>query len=225
VKLGAGTKILFGCYIGSGVTTGEDCLFYPNVTVRERCEIGARVIIHPGAVIGADGFGYIPDGDRHIKVPQVGRVVLEDDVEIGANTTVDRATTDVTRVCAGTKIDNLVQIAHNCIIGENSILAGQVGVSGSVKTGKNVVAAGQSGLVGHIEIGDRVIMGAQAGVTKSIPAGMTVSGYPAREHGLAKKIYAYTARLPELYDRVKELEQRLAELDETKDDEKSKNDR
>jgi UDP-3-O-[3-hydroxymyristoyl] glucosamine N-acyltransferase len=224
-RIGADTKILFGCFIGTGVSVGENCLIYPNVTVRERCEVGDRVILHSGAVIGADGFGYIPDGERHIKVPQIGKVILEDDVEIGANTAVDRATTEVTRICAGTKIDNLVQIAHNCVIGKNAILAGQVGVSGSTTLGENVIVAGQVGIAGHIEIGDRAIMGAQAGVTKSVPADTTVSGYPAREHGFARRIYVYTARLPELYDRVKELERRLAELDKREDEEKSKHDR
>ena len=224
-RIGAGTKILFGCYVGNGVSIGADCLIYPNVTIREKCELGNRVILHPGAVIGGDGFGYVSDGERHVKVPQIGKVVLEDDVEVGVNTAIDRATTEVTRVCAGTKVDNLVQVAHNCVIGKNTILAGQVGVSGSTKLGENVIAGGQAGLVGHIEIGDRVIMGAQAGITKSIPADTTVSGYPAREHGLARKIYVYTARLPELFDRVKELELRLAGLNEKKDEEKSKNDR
>ncbi len=224
-RVGENTKILFGCYIGSGVSIGTDCLIYPNVTIREKCEMGNRVILHPGAVIGADGFGYIPDGERHVKVPQIGNVVLEDDVEIGANTAIDRATTEVTRIQAGTKIDNLVQVAHNCLIGKNGIVAGQAGISGSAKLGDNVIAGGQAGIVGHIEVGDRVIMGAQAGITKSIPADTTVSGYPAREHRLARKIYVYTARLPELYERVKELELRLAELSKTKDEEKSKNDR
>ncbi len=195
------------------VTIGEDCLIYPHVTIRERCEIGNRVIIHSGAVVGSDGFGYAKDGNKHHKIPQIGIVRLEDDVEIGANATIDRATTGVTLIKHGSKIDNLVQIAHNVIVGENSILAAQVGVSGSTELGKNVVLAGQAGLVGHIRIGDGAMVGAQGGVTKSIPPNTRVSGYPAREHGFARKIYAASTRLPELLKEFRKLQKRVEALE------------
>jgi len=225
-RIGSGTRILFGAFIGDRVVIGNDCLIYPNVTIREACEIGDRVMLHPGVVIGADGFGYVWDGERHVKVPQIGKVVVEDDVEIGANTTIDRATTAVTRICRGTKIDNLVQVAHNCVVGRHSILAGQVGLSGSAELGERVTAAGQVGVAGHIKIGDGVVIGGQGGVTKSLPPGVFVSGYPAREHRLAMRLLAFTSRLPELFGRVKAAEAKIARL-EKKDshDETTKNDR
>ncbi len=192
---------------------GEDCLVYPHVTIRERCEIGDRVIVHSGAVIGSDGFGYAKDGDTHHKIPQIGIVRIEDDVEIGANSTIDRATTGVTLIKRGSKLDNLVQIAHNVVVGENSILAAQVGVSGSTELGKNVVLAGQAGLVGHISIGEGARVGAQGGVTKSIPPQTSVSGYPAREHGLARKIYAAMARLPHVMKEFRKLKERVDRLE------------
>jgi UDP-3-O-[3-hydroxymyristoyl] glucosamine N-acyltransferase len=195
------------------VSIGEDCLIYPHVTIRECCEIGDRVIIHSGAVIGSDGFGYAKDGHRHHKIPQIGIVRLEDDVEIGANATIDRATTGVTLIKHGSKIDNLVQIAHNVVVGENSILAAQVGISGSTELGRNVVLAGQAGLVGHIEIGDGAMVGAQGGVTKSVPPNTRVSGYPAREHGFARKIYAASTRLPELLKEFRRLQERVEALE------------
>ena len=213
VTIGPNSTILLGVFIGDGVTIGEDCVIYPNVTIREGAEIGDRVILHPGAVIGADGFGYAKEGTTHHKVPQIGRVVLEDDVEIGANSTVDRATTGETRVKRGSKVDNLVQIAHNVVVGENSIIAAQVGISGSTELGRNVVLGGQAGLAGHITIGDGVVMGGRAGATKSIPANTRVSGYPAREHTRARRVYAVTAQLPELLKRVRNLEKKLGRLE------------
>jgi len=216
VRLGARTKVLPLVCICNGVVLGDDCLIYPHVTVRDRCEIGNRVIVHAGAVIGSDGFGYAKDGEVNIKIPQIGIVRIEDDVEIGANATIDRATTDVTLIKRDVKIDNLVQIAHNVVVGEHSMLAAQVGVSGSTELGRNVFLAGQAGLVGHIKIGDNAMVGAQGGVTKSIPADMKVSGYPAREHSLARKIYALIARLPELFREVKELAKRVDALEKRK---------
>ncbi|MDH3198178.1 MAG: UDP-3-O-(3-hydroxymyristoyl)glucosamine N-acyltransferase [Candidatus Krumholzibacteria bacterium] len=213
VRVGRGTTILCGTFIGEGAEIGEECLLYPNVTVREGTVVGDRVIVQPGAVIGADGFGFAKDGSRHHKVPQIGRVIVEDDVEIGANTCIDRATTGETRVHRGTKIDNLVQVAHNVIVGEDCVIAAQAGISGSTELGRNVTLAGQAGLVGHITIGDNAVVGAQGGVTKSIPPDTTVSGYPAREHGLARRLYAHTARLPDLFRRVRELERIVAELE------------
>jgi UDP-3-O-[3-hydroxymyristoyl] glucosamine N-acyltransferase len=216
VRIGDRTTILPLVCLCDDAMVGADCLVYPHVTIRERCEIGDRVILHAGAVIGADGFGYAKDGEANRKIPQIGIVKIEDDVEIGANTTIDRATTEVTLIRRGAKIDNLVQIAHNVVVGEHSILAAQVGVSGSTQIGKNVTVAGQAGLVGHIRIGDNAMIGAQGGVTKSVPADTKVSGYPAREHSCARKIYALWARLPELFREVKNLAKRVEELEKRK---------
>jgi len=216
VSIGDNSTVLAGTFIGKDVRIGRDCLIYPNVTIREGCRIGDRVIIQPGAVIGADGFGFAKDGQTHHKVPQIGRVIIEDDVEIGANSAIDRATTGDTVVKRGSKIDNLVQIAHNVVVGEDSILAAQVGIAGSTELGKNVVLAGQAGLVGHITIGDGAMVGAQGGVTKSVPPNTAVSGYPAREHKKARRLWAITNRLPDLFERVKDLERKLGLLEEGK---------
>jgi len=214
VVIGDDTTLLAGTFVGEGSRIGERCLVYPQVTIREGCEIGNRVILQPGAVVGSDGFGYARNGATHHKVPQIGRVVIEDDVEVGANTCIDRATTGETRIKRGTKIDNLVQLAHNVVVGEHCILAAQVGISGSTELGNHVTLAGQAGLAGHIVVGDRAVVGGQGGVTKSVAADTVVSGYPAREHREAKRILAHTAALPDLFKRVKELEQRLRELEE-----------
>ena len=211
--VGAQTTILPHACVCADAAIGQRCLIYPHVTVRERCEIGDRVIVHAGAVIGSDGFGYARQGDVHLKIPQIGIVRIEEDVEIGANTTIDRATTGVTLVRRGCKIDNLCQIAHNVVIGEDSILAAQAGISGSTELGRNVVLAGQAGLVGHIRIGDGARVGAQGGVTKSIPPQTSVSGYPAREHTQARKIYAASKRLPDLLREFRELRARVEALE------------
>ncbi|MCK4549550.1 MAG: UDP-3-O-(3-hydroxymyristoyl)glucosamine N-acyltransferase [Candidatus Krumholzibacteria bacterium] len=216
VVVGDRTTILPLACINDGVRIGSDCLIYPHVTIREKCEVGDRVIIHSGAVIGSDGFGYAKDGKEHHKIPQIGIVRIEEDVEIGANTTIDRATTGVTLIRRGSKLDNLVQIAHNVVIGENSVVAAQAGISGSTELGKNVVLAGQAGLVGHIKVGDGAMVGAQGGVTKSIPAGTSVSGYPAREHSFARKICAATARLPDLLKEFRNLQNRVDALEKGK---------
>ncbi len=213
VRIGDRTTILPLAAICSDVKIGSECLIFPHVTIREQCEIGDRVIIHSGTVIGSDGFGYANDGSAHHKIPQIGIVRIEDDVEIGANSTIDRATTGVTLIGKGSKLDNLVQVAHNVVIGENSILAAQVGVSGSTELGKNVTLAGQAGLVGHIKIGDGAKVGAQGGVTKSIPPHTSVSGYPAREHGFAKKMYAASARLPEILKEFRKLKARVEQIE------------
>jgi len=213
VVIGDRCTILPGTVILRHSRIGADCLFYPNVVIREYTELGDRVVLHAGVVLGSDGFGYIHDGERHHKMPQIGRVVIEDDVEIGANTCIDRATTGVTRVRRGSKIDNLVQVAHNVEIGADSVLCAQVGVSGSTQLGNRVTLAGQAGLVGHIRIGDGATVGAQGGVTKSVPAGTSVSGYPARPHQVAVRQQAALARLPELLDTVRQLAQRVAELE------------
>jgi UDP-3-O-[3-hydroxymyristoyl] glucosamine N-acyltransferase len=213
VRIGPGTTIRPFVCVGEGVTIGSDCLIYPGVSIRERCRIGDRVIVHSNAVIGSDGFGYAKDGNEHHKIPQIGIVEIEDDVEIGAATTIDRATTGVTLIRRRSKVDNLVQIAHNVVIGEDSVIAAQAGISGSTELGRNVTLAGQAGLVGHISIGDGASVGAQGGVTKSVPSGISVSGYPAREHSFARKICAATARLPDLLKEFRELQRRVEALE------------
>ena len=211
--IGDNSVIYAGCYIGANARIGRDCLLYPNVTVREDVVIGDRVIIHSGSVIGSDGFGYATVKGVHHKIPQTGTVIVEDDVEIGANVTIDRARFDKTLIAKGTKIDNLVQIAHNVEIGQNCLIVAQVGISGSAKIGNGVIIAGQAGVVGHITIGDGTVVAAQAGVTKSMPAGIMVSGYPAREHSGALKITACLQNLPKLSETVNSLKKRLEELE------------
>ncbi len=215
-RIGDNTIIYPLVYVGRGSRIGKDCLIYPQVMIREGVKIASRVIIHSGTVIGSDGFGYIPHEGKQHKVPQIGRVVIEDDVEIGANVTIDRATLGKTWIKRGVKIDNLVQIAHNVVIGEDSIIIAQVGVSGSTEIGKGVTLAGQAGVVGHIKIGDGVIVGGRAGVLKSVPPNTVVSGYPARPHAQAKRIEASILRLPELHKLVRELKKRIEELEKKK---------
>jgi len=213
-KIGDGVTLYPGVVIGDEVTVDNDSLLYANVSVRERCRIGKRVIIHMGAVIGSDGFGYAFADGRYQKIPQVGIVVIEDDVEIGANAAIDRATLGETVIRRGAKIDNLVQIAHNVEIGEHTAIAAQAGISGSTRIGKYVKLGGQAGLVGHISIGDHAAVGAQGGVTKSVPANVFVSGYPAREHMKAKREEASLKHLPELLKRFKRLEEEVKQLRE-----------
>jgi len=216
VKIGDRCIIYSGVYIGYETTIGQNCVIYSNVSIREENSIGNRVIIHNGAVIGSDGFGYNSIKGLHYKIPQVGYVVIEDDVEIGANVTIDRARLDKTIIGRGTKIDNLVHIAHNVITGENCIIVAQVGISGSTTIGNNVTLAGQSGLSGHIKIGDNVIVGGQAGVTKSVSSNAFVSGYPARPHKQATVINAHIQRLPQLNKAVSGLKARLDRIELSK---------
>ncbi len=210
VVIGANTVVSPNCHIGYKTSIGEDCFLHPLASTREFTEIGNRVIIHNGAVVGSDGFGYAvqEDGSR-TKIPQIGKVVIEDDVEIGANVAIDRARFGKTKIGKGTKVDNLVQIAHNVVIGEHSVLCGQAGISGSTTLGSRVIMAGQSGLAGHLEVGDGAIIGAQAGVMKDVPAKDFVIGSPAMPHLQFKKMIASTILLPKLKDKVKQLETRL----------------
>jgi len=209
VRIGARSFIGAHGYIGHDATLGEDCQIDPRVTIGSRCQLGHRVIIHSGAVLGCDGFGFELSGGRHVKIPQIGIVQVDDDVEIGANTTIDRARFGRTWIQEGTKIDNLVQIAHNVIIGKHCIIISQAGISGSTRLGNYVTLAGQAGLVGHIEIGDRTVVAAQSGVSKSVGPNLMVLGAPAIPMQECKQQFANIARLPKLYARVKKLEQLL----------------
>lgn len=210
VVIGANTVVKPNCVVAYKTTIGENCLLYPLVSVREFSEIGNNVTIHNGAVIGSDGFGYAvqEDGSR-TKIPQIGKVVIGDDVEIGANVAIDRARFGKTRIGKGTKIDNLVQIAHNVVVGEHSVLCGQAGVSGSTTIGSKVILAGQAGLAGHLEVGDGAIVGAQAGVMKDVDPKEFVIGSPAMNHLQTKKMIASMITLPKLKDKVKQLENEL----------------
>jgi UDP-3-O-[3-hydroxymyristoyl] glucosamine N-acyltransferase len=201
-------------YVGADARIGADCLLYPHVSVRERCVLGDRVIVHCGAVIGSDGYGYVQIGTRHQKVPQVGTVEIGDDVEIGANVCVDRARFDKTLIKRGTKIDNLVQVAHNVQIGEDCLVVAQVGISGSTQIGDDAILAGQAGVAGHIRVGDGAIVAGQAGVTKSVPPGETVAGMPARSYTEFMRGQAALAKMGEWTRKVRALERRVAELEE-----------
>ena len=203
-----------GAYIGEGASIGDDTVLYPGAVVRERCTVGNRVIVHANAVIGADGFGYARDGAAYRKIPQAGTVRVCDDVEIGACSTVDRATLGETVIGRGTKIDNLVMIAHNVKIGEDSVLAAQTGIAGSTSVGSRVQFGGQAGLTGHIEVTDDVMIGAKAGVTNNIPKPGIYSGFPAIPHTEWLRIQAVTSKLPELQKRIIALEKKLSELEE-----------
>ena len=212
VCLGDRVTLMPGCYIGPETVIGDDTYLAPNVTIMERCRIGARVLIHSGAVIGADGFGFIPTPEGQVKIPQLGTVVIEDDVEIGANVTIDRGALGETRVGRGTKIDNLVQVAHNVTVGEHTVMAAQAGVAGSTKIGRWVALGGQAGLVGHVTIGDRAQIGAQAGVTNSVEPDQVLLGTPAWPIRETRKVWVSWRSLPELIRRVRHLEQQLAAL-------------
>ena len=212
VKIGANTNVLPGAQIGADTVIGENCVIHPNAVIYDHVEIGNRVVIGPGSVVGYDGFGYVPMGDgSYRKIPQVGIVVLEDDVELGANTTIDRATVAETRIKKGVKLDNLIQIGHNVEIGENTVVAAQAGISGSTKIGKQNIIAGQVGFVGHITTTDNVIVGAQSGISKSINKAGTYFGYPAKNHREALKLEGALRSLPELIERVRQLEEKLKE--------------
>lgn len=214
-RIGSGAMICHGTVIAECVAIGENTVLYPNVTIYAGCRIGARVIIHAGTVIGSDGFGFVsrPDG-TYEKIPQMGIVVIEDDVEIGANCTIDRATLGETRIKRGVKLDNLIQVAHNVVIGENTVSAAQAGISGSTKIGKNCMIGGQVGFTGHLEIADGTKIGAQSGVHRSIQKpGMTYFGYPAYPQREAFRIQGAIVQLPDMLNIVRELQKKIELLE------------
>jgi len=214
VKLGKGVQLYPQVYIGDNVSIGEGSILHPGVKVYEGCRIGANCVIHAGAIIGADGFGFAPNQDNDYgKVPQVGIVILEDHVEVGANTTIDRATMGATLLKKGVKLDNLIMIAHNVEVGENTVMAAQTGISGSTKVGKNCMFGGQVGLIGHLTIADGVKIAAQSGITKNIKEeGIVVQGSPAFEFGPYQRSYSLFRNLPKLRNQIIELEEKVEVL-------------
>lgn len=211
--IGDNTKIFHNTVLYEDVEIGNDCLLFSNISIREKCKIGNRIIIHSGTVIGSDGFGFNPDEKGvYQKIPQIGNVIIEDDVELGANVTIDRAALGSTIIKRGTKIDNLVQIAHNVVIGEDTVISSQTGISGSTKIGNHVIIAGQVGIVGHIEIGDNVVLMAQSGISKSIKKPGYYFGYPAKELKTSQKLEAHIRNLPDYADKIKKLEEEIKEL-------------
>jgi UDP-3-O-[3-hydroxymyristoyl] glucosamine N-acyltransferase len=208
-RIGRSSVLHPGVYIGDEVTIGENCELFPGAVVRERCTLGNRVILHAGAVVGSDGFGYRWDGSRHAKVPQIGTVEIGDDVEIGSCSCIDRAKFAVTRVGRGTKIDNLVQIAHNCEIGDHCIIAGQTGLAGSARLGRGVILGGQVAIRDHITLADGVMVAATSGVAEDVPAKTIVSGTPALPHRQSLREQGALRQLPELRGRVRQLEEEI----------------
>jgi UDP-3-O-[3-hydroxymyristoyl] glucosamine N-acyltransferase len=213
VKVGNNTKIYPNAYIGDNVIVGDNCILHPGVKIYHDCVLGNDVIIHAGTIIGSDGFGFAPMADGSFKkIPQIGNVLIEDHVEIGANTTIDRATIGSTIIKSGAKLDNLIQVGHNAEIGNSTVIAAQAGISGSTKIGNGVMIGGQAGIVGHIQLGDGAKVNAQSGVSKSIEAGKAVTGSPAYDYTAALRSQAVTRKLPELEKRVKELEALVKQL-------------
>ncbi len=216
VVIGPEVTIHPGVVIGEGVSIGQGTVIFPNVVIYHGCRIGKNVRIHAGTVIGADGFGYAQGPEGHVKIPQTGIVEIEDDVEIGANVTIDRATFGRTKICRGAKIDNLVMIAHNVTVGPGSIIVSQVGISGSTKVGAGVLMGGQVGVVGHIHIGDGARIGAKSGVAQSVPQGETVSGSPAIPHKKWLRMVNVLKRLPDMVKDIREMKKRLEKLEHGK---------
>ncbi|GAB4134509.1 MAG: UDP-3-O-(3-hydroxymyristoyl)glucosamine N-acyltransferase [Ignavibacteriales bacterium] len=213
-RVGDNSKIFHNVVLLENVEVGNDTIIYPNVTVREDCKIGNSVIIHSGTVIGSDGFGYSPNADgSYEKIPQIGNVVIEDEVEIGSNVSIDRAALGSTLIKKGTKIDNLVQVAHNVVIGENTAISAQTGIAGSTTIGNNCILAGQVGIVGHIEITDKVIVGAQSGISKSLTKSGKYFGTPAKEMAQSLRLEAHVRNLEVYAARIKKLEKRISELE------------
>lgn len=212
VTIGDGTQIYPHTVIGDGVTIGNKCILYPHVTIYQGCKLGNSVTIHAGSVIGADGFGFAPNTEGYEKIPQIGIVVIEDNVEIGANTCIDRSTMGQTTIHKGVKLDNLIQVAHNCEIGENTVMSAQVGMAGSTKIGKWCMIAGQAGFAGHIHIKDKTLVGAQSGVMKDTECGDKIMGYPAVNHMIYMRARALDAKLPEMYRQIAQLQREIEEL-------------
>jgi len=217
-KIGDRSIIGASCFVGIRVQVGTDCILHPTSVVRERCVLGNHVTLQPGAIIGSCGFGFSTDESGHAKLQQIGNVVIEDDVEIGANTTVDRARFKTTLICRGTKIDNLVQIAHNVEIGEGNLIAAQTGVAGSAKTGKYVLMGGQVGVLGHVKVGDNVMLATRSGVSKSLLTAGPYRGSPAIPVAKYNKREVYIRKIESLHNTVKDLEKRIAELEDNLDD-------
>lgn len=213
VSIGDNTVISPHVTLGENVIIGADTIIYPNVAVYPCCVLGSRVIVHAGTVIGSDGFGFVTVGGRHHKVPHVGNVSIEDDVELGANVTIDRGTTGSTIVGRGTKIDNLVHLAHNVVVGENCFLVAFTGISGSARIGNNVTFAGQSGSAGHLTIGDNCVFAAKSGVIGNVPANSFYAGFPARPHREWLRVEGAQQKVPDLLKKVRDLEKRLAEME------------
>ena len=214
VTIGDGAKIYPQTYIGDNSAVGKGTTLFAGVRVYQNIVIGERCILHSGCVIGADGFGFAPTADgSYQKIDQIGNVIIEDDVEIGANTTIDRATLGSTVIHKGVKLDNLCQIAHNVVIGESTVMAAQSAVAGSGKVGSHCIIAGQVGIVGHIEVGNNVTIAAQSGVTRSFPDNVTILGSPATDAAKQRKTYIYERNLDQLYKRVDELEKKLAKME------------
>ena len=213
VRIGARATLYAGVCIGDDVVIGDDCTLYPHVTILDGCHLGNRVIIHAGTVVGSDGFGYVQHEGRHHKIPQRGIVIIEDDVELGANVTVDRATFGQTVLKHGTKVDNLVQIAHNVQIGPHSIVVAQVGIAGSSTVGESVVIGGQAGVADHVTIGDRAMVAARSGVARPVEPGRIVSGNPAIAHDVSLRAHALIPHLPEFRTALRELTERLDALE------------
>ena len=213
-EIGDDVVLYSGVYVGKGAKIGKGSIIYPNATIRERVVIGERCIIHSNAAIGSDGFGFTIVDGVHLKIPQVGTVILGDDVEIGSNSAVDRSTTGPTSIGDGTKIDNLVQIGHNVTIGKHCVVSGGTGIAGSTKIGNNVMIGGQVGIRGHLEIGDNVMIGAGTGVTKSVPAGSVILGVPHYDLKVTRRIWVSLPRLPKALRRLRILEERVEKLEE-----------
>lgn len=213
-RVGARTVICAGTFVGQKASIGEDCLVYPNVTVREAVVIGDRVAIHSGAVIGADGFGYVPVDGKHVKIPQMGTVVIEDDVEIGACVTIDRARFDRTLIGRGTKLDNLVHIAHNVQVGQDCLVIALAGIAGSAVIGDRAIIAGQVGVAGHVHVGAGALVAAQSGITKDVPAGTKMFGTPAKEYKAYIREMGLVGRLPQYLERLSALEEKFKALEE-----------
>lgn len=217
-EVGPRTILYPGVYLGEKASVGEDCVLYPGVTVREKCIVGNRVILQPGAVVGSDGFGFAPDGEKYTKIPQVGNVVIEDDVELGANVCVDRALLGTTRIGKGSKLDNLIQVGHNVVIGRHTVMAALTGISGSTQVGSHVVMGGQVGVAGHLRIGDRVTLATRTGVMEDLPEKGVYWGSPSAEMATEMKNVAAYRQLPELIKRIRSLEKTIGELKAVKKD-------